>query len=180
MIIIAIVMMYNQIVVPHKVCLYAAQRHEAVLESVASTNEALFRNINQEKQKIAELQSSYIELKSRVCVPESVEKFVGSLQALARKAGCTVNSVNIVADKNDSKRKQAPEGAEIIVKRVQLSLVGEYGDVAELMKTLESQDGKVWLDSIKMKIISKDSSLLQCDMSISIYATEDKELRLNV
>jgi len=179
-IIIAFVMMYNQIVVPHRMCLYAARRHEAVLKSVATANEALLKNISEQKQKIRQLQSNYIELRSGVCVPEGVEKFVGGLQAMARKAGCTVNSVNIVADKSRSKRKKTVKETGITTSRVRLKLVAEYADVVELMRTLESQQGKVWLDSIKMEIVSEDSSQLRCDMSITIYAAEDKELRLDV
>lgn len=178
--VVAAVMVYRQIVVPHRVCLYAAQRHDNALMSVAAHNEKLLDAIRREKQRLDNLRTDYIRLKKRVCIADGVERFAAELQAMSERAGCTVYSVNILAEEAGAKGKKASKKSDLKASTVQLSFVGQYGDIVELMSALESYGGKVWADSIKMKILNKESSQVRCDMSITVYTADDGELRLNV
>jgi len=178
MIVIAAIAMYNWIIVPQKAYLYAAQRYQSVVSELAKRKEALSVIVDKKAENLEKLNRRFTELEGKVLISDKVERFAGDLQSASKQAGCVVYSINVVTKKQRAKRKQ-PKDAWIIANTLEVSLVGEYKNVVDLVGKLQSYNGKVWIDSIKMEIFDEDSARLRCDMTITIYSSSEKEINLN-
>jgi len=182
LLVIGLISGYRWLVVPHNLYLYAAERREAVTEEVARKNEILGRTVTRKIKELEKLNGQFEQLKGEVLIPDSAETFTSNLQTLAKEAGCSVNALNVITEKSKSKRAakvtRAQDASALLVKSMVLSVAGEYENIVQLIEKLQKHNGKVWVDSVRMKLLGDRSSQLGCDMTITIYSI-NKELGLN-
>ncbi|GAG97602.1 unnamed protein product, partial [marine sediment metagenome] len=53
--------------------------------------------------------------------------------------------------------------------RAIFSVGGTYKDIVALINKLQNRSKQVWIDSISIEPVDRNSELLKCDMSIAIY-----------
>jgi hypothetical protein len=61
-----------------------------------------------------------------------------------------------------------------------MSLLGRYENIVEFLNTIQSRTAKVWVDSITIGMRDAASSCLACDITLSIYTLNIKEIQSNV
>jgi hypothetical protein len=61
-----------------------------------------------------------------------------------------------------------------------LSVSGQYQDIVKLLDSLQNRKQKVWIDTINLHLKDQTTSLLVCDLSLSIYTLKVKEIQSHV
>jgi hypothetical protein len=175
LIIIATIAMYNWIVAPYVTCLFAAQQRELVVSKVVEKNKVVAREVETKTEKLEELYKQLAGAESTLFAPGEAKAFFSDLQAIAEEAGCTVNSLNLVANKPSSRDKQKTEDISgIIANSATLTISGQYNSIFKLVEKLQSHPNKkIWMDSFKIETTNSNSALLKCDMRITIYIIQD-------
>lgn len=179
LIVIGAIAMYNWTVAPHTNCLFAAQRCESVVSKVVRESEVVRSAINIKQNKVESLQKQFAEFQSTLFTPSQAKEFFSDLQAISEEVGCTVYSLNFTTNEPVRKDKKSGDVSDIVANSAMLSIVGVYGNVAELVQRFQMRTQKVWIDSVKMKAINEDSSEIKCDLKITIYTVNDKEAAPN-
>jgi MFS superfamily sulfate permease-like transporter len=175
LIIIATIAMYDWIVAPHVACLFASQQYESVVSKAVEKNNVVAREVETKTKKLEAIYQQLTKSRSILFAPDEATAFFGDLQAVAEGTGCTVNSLNLVGNKPSSRdKRKTGDTSGITANSATLTISGQYNGILWLVKKLQNHPQKVWLDSFEMKIIDFSSAQLKCDMTITIYTTQDK------
>jgi hypothetical protein len=176
LVVIATLKMYDWIVAPHLVCLFASQQYDSVVSKAVEKNRAVTRQVKTKTAKLEELHQRLAGARSILFASNEAAAFFSDLQPIAEEAGCTVDSLNLGSNKSSSrdKRKNPEDTSGIISRTAMLSVKGRYNNVLALVEKLQKHRRKIWLDSFEMKIIDFNSAQLKCDMTITIYTIQNK------
>jgi len=176
LIIIAAIAMYNWVVAPHLAYLSAAQEYESAMSKIAEKNKTVAGEVKAKTKKLEELSEQLAGASSKLFTTDEAKEFFSSLQAISEGTGCIVNSLNIAASKPFSKDKQSEDSSIVIVAdSAVLSITGQYNIITRLLEKLQNYPKKIWVDSFKMESPNLSSTLLKCDMVITIYTIQDKK-----
>jgi len=175
LVVIVAIAMYNWTVSPHVVQLSVVQQYESVLDDVVKKNKILSSAVRTKKQKLEQLGEQFAQLQSSLFMIDKAKEFFSDLQVISEQMGCTVYSLNLTTDKQNSKEGQAEDATGIVTKSAILSVIGAYGDIVRLVERLQARPQKVWIDSVKMTSLDNDSGQLKCDITITICTLQDKE-----
>lgn len=177
--VITLIAAYNQIVTPNTVYLAAAQRYESVMDNVSKKNRIITEAVNNKKKKLDELHKQFADVQSVLFSPEKAKEFFSDLQPVSEVTGCAVYSLNIAADAAEPKDKQGKDVSGITAHSAMLSVIGPYDNIIRLLDKLQTRSEKVWINSLKMEGLGNDSPQLKCDLTITIYTIQDKEVKLH-
>ena len=167
--------MYDWIVAPHVTCLSASQRYDSVVSKAVEKNKAVARDVATKTKRLEELYRQLAESRSTLFTPDEAKAFFSDLQATAEETGCTVNSLNLVANKPSSRDKRKTEDTSGIIANIAtLTVSGQYNSIFRLVEKLQNHAKKIWLDSFEMETIDFNAAQLKCDMTITVYTIQDK------
>lgn len=175
LIIIVAVAVYNRIVVPHTVCLFAANRHERVLENIAEKNKVITAMVQGRREKLQELVEQFTRLQGTLFTADKAKEFFSDLEPISEEADCAVYSLNFGQAKLDLKDKKTEATSGIVAKSAMLSVIGAYKNIIRLVERLQARSQKVWMDSLDIQHISGEFTQLKCDITITIHIIQDKE-----
>jgi len=175
LVVIVAIAMYNWTVSPHVVQLSVVQQYESVLDDVVKKNKILSSAVKIKNKKLEQLGEQFAQLQSSLFMIDKAKEFFSDLQVISEQMGCTVYSLNLTTDKQNSKEGQAEDATGIVTKSAILSVIGAYGDIVRLVERLQARPQKVWIDSVKMTSLDNDSGQLKCDITITICTLQDKE-----
>ncbi len=178
LIVIAALGMYNWIAAPHATYLLAAQQYGFVVDDIAKENKAIDNKVKIKKKKLQELQEQLVELQNTLFTPDKAREFFSDLQVISEETGCIVYSLNLINSKPNTKSGQPKQTAGVVTQSAVLSVVGVYKNIINLIQRLQARTQKVWVDSVKMRILDGTLDRARCDITITICAIENEETAL--
>lgn len=174
LIIIAAVATYGSILAPHVSYLSTAQHHERVVSDVAKKMESISNTIRGRKKELQKLQEQCVQLEGTLFSAEKAEEFFSDLRPLSEQVGCTISSLRFPPSAASSGDGQSKSPSGLVAKRAMLSVAGEYGNIISLMQRLQGRAQKVWIESLEIQSSNDGSNQLKCDITIVIYAIQNK------
>ncbi|MGD2095588.1 MAG: hypothetical protein PVH77_11325 [Phycisphaerales bacterium] len=176
LIVIAVLAIYNWVIVPRTTYLLAAQQYESVMDSVIKKNKTISSRVKVKRKELQELREQSSQLYSTLFSPDKAGEFFSDLQAISEETGCIVYSVNLVTNKQNPKKDgQLRDNLGLETKSAVLSVVGVYKNITKLIERLQSRTQKVWIDSINLRALRQNSDRLRCDITITICIITDEE-----
>ena len=175
LIVISAIAMYNWIVAPRAAYLRAVQGHEIVAGNIAQKSEVISETVIAKRKELQKLQEQVTKLRDSLFTSEQAKEFFSDSQTISEEAGCAVYSLNILTTEPSRERRQSQEGSYIVPRSATLTVAGVYEKIIRLMERIQARTQKVWVDSIKMEILDRDSAQPECDITIIIYTVEDEE-----
>jgi hypothetical protein len=175
LVVITTLLLYDSLVAPHVVYLSTATKHGIVLTEMLKTSKIVKSAIVVKGKKLKTLSGQFTNLQDALFTVKDAKEFFSDLQAISEQAGCAVYSLNFVTDDGRSETGQSEDSSGIIANSAMLSVIGEYGEIVELVKRLKTRPQKVWIDSLRMMTHSDGSGRLKCDITVKIYTIPDKE-----
>jgi len=168
--------LYSRFVSPHINCLSAAWRYESVLNGMSDKKSRLLQSVEADRQQLRKLENDVLPLQNSLFSPDTAKQFFSDVQAISARCGCAVRSVKLIEPMGGEKPGKDKNESAIVSKKTQLSIVGNYGDITEMIHRLQSGPEKVWIDSLQMEGVGTGSGLLRCDMTITVYIAAGKEM----
>jgi hypothetical protein len=180
LVLIGIIAVYNWIVAPHANYLMAAQRYRSVIDVLAKKNEIISKDVMVKKKELEKLQDEFEQVCASLFDPVGAKEFFSDIEVMAKGTNCIIHSLNVSqtgppAFLRKQKRGQWKAGSYITANHATLSVVGNYGNIVELMSKLQDCLEQVRIDSLSIKLIDSDSNQLKCDIAITVYAIQNKE-----
>ena len=172
LIIIAFVAMYKWTITPQSSYLSAAKGYEFAMNKVIEQNTMITTRVAARKRKLQELQESSSQLQSALFTDSQAKEFFSDLQVIAEQAGCVVQSTNFVTEKARSEDNHL--GIE--TKSADISVMGVYQNIENLVGRLQTRDQKVWIDSIRMRTVDQNSDTIICDLTVTICHTKERQI----
>ena len=87
----------------------------------------------------------------------------------------SVGKNNLKTLKKYTKEKEQENSSDIVIKSAMLSVIGQYNNIAELIKRLQDRPQKVWIDTVKVRTIDFGSDQPRCDITITICEISDED-----
>ena len=166
-VLIAMVALYNWFVMPHSRYLLAAEKYKNAAEEVEKTTRTISTEIQLSQRKLDEISQQFRQKKQEFFEVDDARSFLGGIQTRAENSGCFVDTLRfspakeIVVKDNNS--------IDIQQYQVNLSVFGQYQNIVKLLDSLQNRKQKVWIDTINLHLKDQTTSLLVCDLSLSIY-----------
>lgn len=174
MVVIAAVGLYRWIVSPFNVQLQAAQHYDSTLDMAVRKTQALGEELKVKKAKADELSGLFARRRNELFTPNEVREFFAELPAVARLAGCAIQSVSSVADARVGTQDQPAGDSGVVGKKVVVTVIGGYGNITEFLKKLQTSEHKVWIESVRLD--AGAAGRLQCQITLAMYCVEKKEI----
>jgi Tfp pilus assembly protein PilO len=172
LIIIASVAMYKWTITPQSGYLSAAKGYETAMNKVFEQNTMFADQVEARKKKLQELKESSSQLQSALFTDSQAKEFFSDLQVVAEQAGCVVQSTNFITEKARSENNHL--GIE--TKSADISVVGVYQNIENLVGRLQARDQKVWIDSIRMRAVDQNSDTVICDLTVTICHIKERPI----
>jgi hypothetical protein len=168
-VVIEVIALYNWIVTPHLNFLQVTQRYEAVADKLAKKNRIIGTNVKLRRKKLGQLQEDFKHIHIKLFNPVKAKEFFSDIQAMAEQTDCIIYSLNFSPTDSAINAGQSEISSRITANRAIFSVGGRYKDIIALINKLQNRSKQVWIDSISMEPVDRNSELLKCDMSIAIY-----------
>ncbi len=170
---IALVAIYNWFISPQLNYIKAAHKYEYSADMVDKTNKYIDAEIQAGRLRLGRISQEFEQKKQEFFDMESARTFLGGIQSNAEKNKCVVDTL-----KFQPAQPVANNSNYIDVKKYQavLTISGQYHNIVKLLDSLQNRKQKVWIDSIKLHLKDQMSGLLVCDISLSIYTLNVKEI----
>jgi hypothetical protein len=171
LIVIAAFAMYNWMVTPQAVYLSSAKGYESAVGKIMEQNKSITLQVEIKKKQLQTLRENSAQLQSVLFTSDQAEEFFSDLQVISEQTGCTVQTINRMADK----RNPEDERLGVVTRSAELSVIGKYRDMVKLVERLQARDEKVWIDQIGVQILDSDSDKARCGLTITICQFIDKD-----
>ncbi len=171
LIIIASLAMYNWTVKPHTANLSSARAYESATDENARESELIISKVKTRRQMWQTLQDESSQRWDMLFTSEQARQFFSDLEAISRDAQCTVNGINMIG----STLKSEHERLGVRTRSAELNVVGSYRNITLLIKTLQGDSQRVWLDSVELHSIDYSSDAVGCKLLITICEIVDED-----
>jgi len=172
LIIIASVAMYKWTITPQSGYLSSAQGYESAMNKVFEQNTIFTTQVAARKKRLQELQKNSSQLLSAMFTGSQAKEFFSDLQVIAEQAGCVVQSTHFLTEKARSENNHL--GIE--TKSADISVVGVYQNIENLIGRLQAREQKVWIDSIRMHTVDQNSDTIICDLTVTICHITERQI----
>jgi Tfp pilus assembly protein PilO len=176
LVVIAAIALYRWILSPYSGQLFAAQQYKWTLDNTIHKTRVLGTTLKAKREKVGELTEEFDRRQNELFTQGEMQGFFGSLQAVARRSGCVIQSVTSVADEKPGSQNQR-DASGIISRKAVITINGGYGNIIKFLRELQTYKRKVWIESFKMDA-SGNSGKLKCQVVLMLYCIERAEATL--
>ena len=173
-VVIEAIALYNWIVTPHLNSLQAVQKYESVANKLAKKTQIISTNVKLRRKKLGQLQEEFEHIHIKLFDPVKAKEFFSDIQAMAEQANCVIYSLNFSPTDSAINAGRSEISSHITANRAIFSIGGRYKDIVALIDKVQGRSKQVWIDSISIEPMGRNSELLKCDMSIAIYVIYNK------
>jgi Tfp pilus assembly protein PilO len=172
LVVFAAIALYRYILSPYGNQLMAAQRYKTTLDEAIHKSKSLDTILKAKKEKVQKLSEQFNQKREELFTPVETQKFFGSVQTIARNAGCLVQSVSSIQDSRLGQQTEQ-DASGITGKKAVIDVVGGFGNIEKFMKELQSYQHKIWIESFKMD--TGNAGKLKCQVTLTLYCIEHLE-----
>lgn len=177
---ILVVAAYNWFVTPQTRYLAAAQQYKDTVEEMKKASITMSKNQKLNKKKLADYEQQFEQQKQILFDANEAKDFLANLQAEAEKSGCAVANLKHSPVKETVINDSNSFNVCFYKNQVDMRFIGRYESIIAFLNTIQNRTPRVWLDSISVSMKNVTSSDLTCDIALSIYTMDIKEIQENV
>lgn len=174
LVVVAAIALYRWILSPYGTQLMAAQQYKSTLDEAIHKTKVLDNTLKAKKGKAQKLTEEFDSRQNELFTPAEIQGFFGSIQTVARRSGCVVQSVASVVDNKAGSQNQQQDASGIIGKKAIITISGGFGDIEKFIKELQTYEHKVWIESFRMDA-GGNAGKLKCQVILTLYCVERLE-----
>lgn len=167
---------YNWAVSPHTKYLHAAEKYQAVTDTMEKKTRSLKKVVSIKEKKLESLKQELVEFKVAFFDHAGRVKFFSNLETVAEQTGCNINLLTFSPDRPIVNDEMDIGNIMITAKSVGLEYTGKYAQIIRFLKYLNDHPKKVSVSDLEIESTRDGGTTLDCSMNITIYITENKEL----
>jgi Tfp pilus assembly protein PilO len=163
------VAMYGWLVSPHVGYLRAVQAYEPVVKEAATQKEILDKALEAKQRRLDAMRAELTELRAVLFTAEEARDFFGGMEALCRKAGCAVTSVDFDVRSGRHRAQASPEPVVAQACQSALTILGRYDQIVSLLNDLQTRPQRVCIDVRRMELADAHSTGLKCEATVTVW-----------
>jgi len=167
--------LYGWAVVPHARHLRSVKQYAAVTDTLAKKSLIVGNNVKARAKKFERLQEQFEDIHTKLFDPVKAKEFLSDIQAMAAQTKCVIHSLNFNPGDTSVNKNKSQVSSQITSNRTVLSVGGQYKDILALIDKLQTGSRQVWINSINIEPLTRNSELLKCDMAITIYIINSEQ-----
>jgi len=170
---------YNWSISPQTRYLKATQNYKEMAKNVAQKTVLLKKHVKVDEKKFDQLTTDLEKSLSGFFTPEKLTDFFGSLDTIAAQTKCAIDNIEFEDDRpmETSKNHEAP--CTVIMKSARIHFAGQYNNIIRFFTRLSDRPEQISLTSLDIKLPNFTQNILTCNMKITVYLIEDKEVDTN-
>lgn len=167
---------YNWVVSPQTSYLRAAHLYDVMVGDAGNMTKVIKTQMTAKTETVKNLHAEIAKIQGGFFTPKQASELFLDLEPIAHECECTVDSLTFMASESVAYEGKETEAAEIIVKRLAISYSGIYKNIITFLKRLGSYSQRIIISDLNIEAGSLSGEELSCQMIITIYMIEDKEL----
>lgn len=167
---------YNWTISPQTKYLHAAEKFQAVTNTMEKKTRSLKKTVSIKEQKLESLNQEMVEFKAAFFDHAGRVKFFSNLESVAGQTGCNINLLTFSPDRPIVDDELGMGNIMITAKSVDLEYTGKYAQIIRFLKYLSDHPKRVSVSDLEIESPRNGGTTLDCSMNITIYITENKEL----
>ena len=173
--IIVCIAIYNWVVSPQTAFLGAAQDYERVAKKTELKIDILTRTIKRMQGEVAQMKEFDAIAVDHFFDIDSGLQFLDNLESEATGSGCLIVSLNYMLPEAVEVQGLSCDELGVTSKKAEMEVVGSYSNIAGFLKRLNRHSDRVSVSDLEIAMTA-DYSAMRCNMEITVYIIEDKEL----
>jgi hypothetical protein len=168
---------YNWAVAPQASYLHAAQLYEDMVGDTGNMTEIMKEQLDTRQESIDVLHREIAAIQGSFFTPKQANEFFLDLEPISHSCQCNVDKLSFMPSESIPYKGNETEAGDIVVKRLAFSFTGTYKNIIVLLKRLTSYSQRIVISDVYMQAQDRTAQNLFCQMIITIYTIEDKELK---
>jgi Tfp pilus assembly protein PilO len=166
---------YNWLISPQTTYLHAANMHETMMLNAEQKTSTIKKQIQQSQTQLDTLQIQIAKIQDKFFTPDRAKEFFLDLEPISLQYNCNIESFEFKPEIS-SKNKNRKSTSAITAKSAQVVLSGTYPNIVKFIKKLSGFAERVCIDDISLEPVYLGSRRLNCNMTVTIYLIQDKEI----
>ena len=166
---------YNWAVSPQTTYLHASQRYDAMKDTLQKKALILRKSVAVKKRKLNAINEEITGLRSNFFTLSQSSEFFSGLENLADISGCKIEMMTFKAADCRSADGSEMDQVRFTERCASMEFAGGYGQIIGFLKTITDCPKRLSLEGLAIKPSEGDGRLI-CNMDITVYISEGKEL----
>lgn len=167
---------YNWTVTPQTSYLRAAHLYDVMIGDAGNMTNDIKSQMGPKNQQVRTLQDELELIQAKFFTPKQANELFLDLEPIAMQYNCTIDKLTFISSEPVSYNGAENGSGDIISKKLSISYTGEYKDIITFLKRLDSYTQRIVISDIHIESDEMVADGLFCQMIITIYMVEDKEL----
>ena len=167
---------YNWVVSPQTSYLRAAHLYEGMVGDAGNMTKVIKNQMGSKKKTVKNLHGEIAQIQSGFFTPKQASELFLDLEPIAHESECTVDSLTFMASESVAYEGKEVETADITIKRLAMGYTGIYKNIIKFLRRLDSYSQRIIISDLHIESSGFSTDELSCQMIITIYMIEDKEL----
>ncbi len=187
LLVIGVIAAYNWVVRPHVTLLLAAQHYKRAANQRIETMKVVNDDVRTRGDELEGLLAERSKRSQMVFDANEADEFLRRLQPLCREAGCCLVSltypepeeITALVEQPMTDTEDEPDPVPVLMlvaRRADLEIQGHYESLVRLIGMLQSRRQKVWIDELRISTARSDAGSIACNLGITIYVANGKEM----
>lgn len=166
----------NWVAWPYVGYLRAVQHLEPVVDQMAEEKDRIHGNLGPKLRQMRTMQQELADIRAGLFRGGEAGEFLRSLPALVEQTGCVIALADFIDGDGDAGPSHPGDEADVLeASRASLTVLGQYEQFITLLERLQSNRGKVWVDSCRVERFDAGSGLCRCQLAVTIYTVVEGE-----
>jgi hypothetical protein len=175
LIVIGVLAMYNWVLAPHLGYLHAMQKLGSVVGRVVEERDRISSTLDTKVGQWHTLQRELAELDEGVFTADQAKTFVRSLLPLVEETGCAVVRADFVGEGKTTRIADPNQTVVIDVSHLNLDALGQPEQISALLQRLRDSRPRIWVDSCQFDFSNGDSTRIECNLALTLYAVGNRK-----
>ena len=168
---------YDWIVAPQKTYLHAAQQQQVMMSNAGKKTVVIKNRLHVKQTEIVKLQAEIAETKDSFFTPKIAREFFLDLEPISAQCDCDIESLTFMPDSSvNVKKDEEAKSSPVITKKAGIAILGRYENIIKFLQKLGGYSQRISISNLNIESLNFDDRVLICQMEITIYLIEDKEI----
>lgn len=168
---------YNWTVSPQTSYLKAAHLYDVMIGDAGNMTNVIKSQMGPKNEEVKALQNEIELIQAKFFTPKHASELYLDLEPIALQCNCIIDKLTFISSDPISYNGTENESGDIIVKKLSISYTGSYKDIITFLKRLDSYTQTIVITDVHIESDEMAEESLYCQMIITIYMVEDKELK---
>ena len=163
---------YNWTVSPLTTYLHAAELYESVMSNAQKKAAMIETQIHEKQSEFEKMQKEISDIENGFFTTVRAVEFFHDLEPISLQTNCNIESFEFVSDAGNSRENDYG----VVSKSAEISFTGYYDDIIKFLQKLSHCSEHISINKVFIESIQPKDKKLTCEITVTIYIVQNKEM----